>query len=331
MKRFSPQNIVIIAKSQSFIKFITLVEFVQRMVFLLREEVRSSVRHSISKTLWLWKHGFLSHSCIFYSLNKTNVTQYVSDFSRYVKTPLINQEYAFVLNNKLIFSKMLQNYHTYLIPIYCLVQQGGILPIDGNISFRTPESIIELCKQKKQLVIKPTSGALGEKVHFFRVESEQCFLDNSPLSSAEFLRFLLGLDDYIISDYIQQHEYAAAIFRYSTNTLRILTMWDYEQDMPFIAMAMHRFGRTSTIPIDNWSQGGISCAVNLETGTLGQGATYAGGTELQWHDIHPDTGAQITGISIPHWKAVVSTLLDIAKQLAFILYRMGCRDYGNRI
>lgn len=251
MRKFSPKNLVIIAKSQGLIKLIMLLDFFQRLVSLIRKELRSPVRHSISKTLWLWKQGFLSDSSIFYSLETSNVTQYVSDYSLYFKTPLINKKYSFVLNNKLIFSKMLQNYQTHLVTIYCLVQEGKILPIDKSTSLNTLEDVIELCRRQKILVIKPTSGALGEGVHFFSAVHDQFFLNHSPLSFSEATQLLLELDDYIISEYIQQHDYAATIFPDSTNTLRILTMWDYDRNMPFIATAMHRFGRTTTIPVDN--------------------------------------------------------------------------------
>lgn len=43
-------------------------------------------------------------------------------------------------------------------------------------------------------------------------------------------------------------------------------------------------------------------------------------SQLLWHETHPTTHSQITGLTIPHWDYTKTTILEIAKYLSFIPY-----------
>lgn len=297
--------------------------FMWNLIFLILKELKSPVKVPFFKTLWLWRNGFLRKSFILFSLQKSNIKEYVSDYSAYVKAPLINGEYAFVLNNKVMFSKALHKYKEYLPTNYCLIKDGGVLPVnDDFFPLHKVDDIISLCNEMECLVIKPTSGLFGQDVYIFRIMNGKLLFNRSEVTLAEAKQFLSGLDDYLVCEYVLQHKYAARIFPDAANTLRILTMWDYDQNSPFVAIAIHRFGTTLSIPVDNTSQGGLYCSIDLNTGKVGKGLSFSNDpvVSLLWHEKHPDTNAQIEGVSIPRWDATTTKLCEIANHIPFIPY-----------
>jgi hypothetical protein len=302
---------------------IRFLEYLGRILYLAREEVKTPVRIQLIKRFWLWQHGFLAKAFVLYNLDKSNIQDYVSDYCRYVKTPLINREYAFLLNNKLAFSKILQKYtEDYLPEDYCLISDGVVTGLTGEEVLRNCDDVLALCKKVTRVIIKPTSKGGGENVYLLKAGQEKFWLNTREISSSAAQQFLMGLEDSLVCEYVQQHSYAAAIFPDAVNTIRLITMWDMEQNRPFIASGEHRFGTRRSSPVDNVEQGGLFCAIHLETGQIGKAGAYVYDPDfrIQWHQQHPDTEAPIAGSMIPHWTMLSTKILDIAGRLPFIPY-----------
>jgi hypothetical protein len=62
--------------------------------------------------------------------------------------------------------------------------------------------------------------------------------------------------------------------------------------------------------VDNFHAGGIAAAVDVRTGRLGRATDLGTGPDIVWHDVHPLTGAQITGRQLPMWRGT----LELAAQ-----------------
>jgi hypothetical protein len=126
------------------------------------------------------------------------------------------------------------------------------------------------------------------------------------------------LHDYLVTEFVIQAGYAAEIAPGSTNTLRILTLWDVESNQPFVAASCHRFGRESSGPLDNFhaGAGGLSVPVDLDTGELGLAVIRVDG-KIKRVSHHPDTGKAIEGVLVPDWKQTVDELLALAARLPF--------------
>ena len=137
-----------------------------------------------------------------------------------------------------------------------------------------------------------------------------------PTDWSQLSGFLDTLDDCVITPYVQQAAYAQAISP-TPNTIRMLVMND--DDGPFVAAAVHRFGTASSGPVDNWSQGGMSAAVDLATGVLGRAASPREGG-IVWLDDHPDSGSRISGTAVTGWSAVRDGILDLARRTSFLPY-----------
>jgi hypothetical protein len=129
-----------------------------------------------------------------------------------------------------------------------------------------------------------------------------------------------NLDGYLIVERIKQAGYSSNIYPKTTNTIRILTMWDYETNRPFIAAAMHRFGTDRSFPVDNVQQGGLFAGINLDTGEMRSATSSPYTGEVVWHEKHPDSGEQIQGVCIPNWSMVKEVIIRMARVLPYIPY-----------
>lgn len=172
--------------------------------------------------------------------------------------------------------------------------------------------LAELCPAK--ICLKPAEGMEGSGFVAMRIEQRSDGLVAVDVINAAKLwpldRFLEdnvapGIDDgLIIQRYIQQHPRLAAINPSSVNTLRI---WALQcRDTVHIRGALLRMGRAGQ-PVDNSSRGGVLAPVDLDTGRLRQVKTATVFPEFL--SCHPDTGAQVEGVEVPHWKACI----DLAK------------------
>ena len=86
-----------------------------------------------------------------------------------------------------------------------------------------------------------------------------------------------------------------------------------------MAAAAQRIGSSRSYPTDNFRAGlgGLSAEINLQSGSLSQGATLTESWELAWHDRHPETQSQIEGVIIPGWEEICQLVLQAAEQLAW--------------
>ncbi len=289
------------------------------LVELYKKELKSPIKVRISDKLRMWKSGFLSESYLIYALQNHNQSEYLSDYARFVRTPEINGRYSAVLNDKLYFACVLHDFEQYSPQLYALIAHRRTHFFDRTIAKNAP-TIMELCMMKGSIVLKPLGGGGGEGVLVMRINNGEIVVNGKAVSS-ETLPSLLGhLEDYLVTEFIDQHEYSSTIFPSTTNTIRAVTMWDDEEGEPFLAVAVHRFGRRSSGHVDNWTLGGLSVPIDLESGELGKGVSYPVSGELLFYERHPDTQEQIEGVRIPHWEFVKSTILEIAGALSFVPY-----------
>jgi hypothetical protein len=81
----------------------------------------------------------------------------------------------------------------------------------------------------------------------------------------------------------------------------------------FTPVGIHRIGTARSSPIDNFSAGGFSVALDLETGTLEYAVQFPFDGTASWFSSHPDTGEEIYGTQIPHWDRIRNTVEQIAR------------------
>jgi len=283
-------------------------------------ELSSPFRAPLPTRLWSWRRGFLTRSTVRYGANEENRHLFVSDWARFVRTPRINGQFGVALDNKIIFSRILASYGCTVPEYYCLIRDGEMFQIGDVHEMRTPADVVDACLTGAEFIVKPYTGGGGLGVMVLSSSDGRLMVNWEERGAEEVKAVLSRMPDGVISQFVHQHDYASTIFPRATNTIRMLTMWDYEEGEPFLAFAGHRFGTNLSVPVDNCSQGGLASPVDLETGKLGAAQSGHYVNQSLMHDAHPDTGEQIKGVRVPHWDATVAGLLAICKRMAYIPY-----------
>jgi len=297
-------------------------QYLERYKYLVHEERKMHVRVPLAKCLWAWRHGFLSRAVVEFGLNRSNVHRYLPDASYYPAHPY-NGMFSHLIDNKLTLYFTLGAFCEYLPVYYLLLYRNEIIWLDRAhhaISQDQTDTILHLCREKGKLAIKPLASTYGMGFHVIAFDGESYRLDGKPIGEEQLRDLCRRLNNYLITEFVQQHSYADRLFPHTTNTIRILTVRDYGAHECFIARAVHRIGRPATIPVDNWSQGGLTCSINIDSGKLGPGATFPRDGSLVWYECHPDTHARIAGTVVSHWSTAGSAVLKIANTLAMVPY-----------
>jgi len=257
------------------------------------KERSSNLSVSFKDKIWALKHGFLSESNVIYQLDKSNFKFYLSDYDR-LKTSLINGKYSTLLDDKVVFENLMNKYLN-LPESIAYVNDGRIISINDSYNINSYDSFLDYLMLKKQLVIKPISGGGGKGVLILKVSSSKIYLNSKEISKKELFNTIAKLDKNFISEFIVQGRYGEILYPHTTNTIRIVTMLAPNNHKPFIPIAVQRIGNERSIPSDNWTQGGLSVAIDLDTGELSRGIMYPSNGELKVYDRHPDTGQKFKG------------------------------------
>jgi hypothetical protein len=265
-----------------------------------------------SRRVAFWRRGFLGESGLIYALDQRDARGYLSDWDREMYVGFIDGEACEVTGNKLTFHHVMRSLGAWVPAIFALVHRGRLhwlIPpeIDGT------GDLLGLLRQRGEAVLKPFRGSGGVGVQMLEWRDGILRVNGAELVTGDLDGLLT--EGTLVCERIHQAPYAAAVFGGTENTIRLVTMWDFERGAPFVAIAVHRFGNSTSLPVDNWTGGGLSAEVDLDTGRLGPGVTYPSSGHLRWHDRHPETGALIRGVVVPGWADVREAVLRLAARM----------------
>lgn len=135
---------------------------------------------------------------------------------------------------------------------------------------------------------------------------------------------LMGLNNFIITEVVRNHPYAASVAPDSLNTIRLLLVWDDDKKEFFIPRAFHRFGCSGSV-VDNLGAGnGVCVFMNPENGELeNEGVITKRGKEIPIINEaieHPDSQILLSGIIVPNWSFVKSIVLKICNSISYLRY-----------
>jgi hypothetical protein len=284
----------------------------RRLAWLLAYERRSKRKLSWRSRWRAFRLGFASTSYVLYELDRNDPSLYVRDFA-YQDYAVLERHRAAV-REKLSFSLLMRSLETPHPAPLAVLQEGflrDLAPPYGTLSLN------QLLERQSRLVFRPIAGWGGTGVFFVFRGSGGLELDGQAISASDLEARLATLDEFLITEFLDQAEYAREIYPASSNTLRLLTLWDVERHQPFLAAAVHRFGSSRSGMIDNFhqGQGGMSAPIDLETGRLGAAVSMDSEDRRVTLEHHPDTGSRIDGIVVPGWKETVDTALRVAAGL----------------
>lgn len=312
---------VIAAREKDLARFVaTTLEFAAHWVGdvlrLISDERAYDTDLRLSTRIGLWRRGFLSHGYEFYSLDENDPAEFMSHYQHRRVASRVNRHASDLLDHKIIFQRYMGEEHDDVLPaLLGYVHDGVVHQPDGDKRpFRD-----WLSSRSTGFVVKRSLGGQGTYVYVVTV-ADDGFTVNGGTETADELAAAVQSDDWIITDLIEQADYAAEIFPDSVNTLRLTTLLDSETGDPFIASAVHRFGTNASAPVDNWSGGGACARVDADSGVLTKGAAFPEKGTMHAVDTHPDTGARMTGVEIPNWERVRERVLELADEMRLTPY-----------
>ncbi|MDP9377048.1 MAG: hypothetical protein M3P40_05670 [Actinomycetota bacterium] len=267
----------------------------------------------------LARRGFYPSAPALFKLDEHPITDYVSDWQR-AMTWKVNWPAAGLLDDKLAFYFMCSRLGVPTPEVSGVVTAGRTSQLGASRSGSDTDWLRDRLSDAGAIVLRPTRGGGGRGLYIVE-RRDDGYVINGELGTWSDVTAVLGeLEDHIVSDFVRQAAYARTIFPGTTNTLRVVTM--NPTDGPaFIAAAAHRFGTDKSAPGDNWSQGGISVSIDLETGRLGRGTARPTPTvPVQWVARHPTTDVPIEGTVIPNWTRIREGLVEAASKMPFLPY-----------
>jgi len=287
--------------------------------WMYREERKNPYPLALRKRLRAWRMGFLSGSYLFLDLDKRDATNYINDRMRFLRLSFLNGPYANILHNKLLFYEVFGRHPDVVPEIFALVKHKRVWPMSETEGVDSFDGILELLARKGRLVMKGTRGFGGSDCTILEHRDGGVAFSGHLLNREDARERLGSRREQMITEYVQQAAYAREIYSGSANSIRMLTMWDEETREPFLARAVHRFGGGSRM-VDNVTQGGVAAIVGPDDDRLGIGVHIDEAGHPTYIERHPDTGAQITGVRVPHWDRVVRRVLDLAREHPYLPY-----------
>jgi len=265
----------------------------------IRSFLRVDKSFGIDRDFAMLRQGFFSKRRYFYPFDKFPkeflITDWEIEFGFRALNPSTAKEN---LKNKVFFQLMLRH-----SPVFD--RTPGVVGVVANGQYRSFSefnTLDAIFKAKERVFLKPVSGWAGDG----------CILASSRKQVPE-------TGSYTIEDCGEPHTYSSDIFPHSINTIRVFTLKD-EFGEPFIVGAAHRFGGSIKNPIDNFSKGGISCGIDMETGILRSGLSNPGFHSTIFHEYHPVTGVKLSGVQVPFWEESKKLALDLARYFGDLNY-----------
>lgn len=292
-----------------------LVHFFRAVV----AELKSKPGLPLKQRLRAWKAGFSSKSWLLYNLAENDPELYLPDLRAVLRFFKINGFFNPIIGNKLVLSRLLATHRIPHPDVVSIILGGQLFEDDASFDPDLPRALSRTLERYPRQVFRPTWSGSGQGVFFLSRDDDGLKLNGEELTLQEVCAFLAKLDRYLSTEFKDQAAYARNIFPDSTNTIRLLSLWDVTGGDPFIAAVSHRFGTSRSTPIDNWHQGhgGVCASVDMETATLGQALRLSSDQQLIWESSHPDTGAPIEGVVIPGLNQCIEGLLNAAGYFPF--------------
>jgi len=273
------------------------------------------------KLAW-WPRGFRADSAAVYDFARNDWREYVSDYARIHRCKDINPAPQ-IFDQKLLFRSFLLHAGFKQAETVAVAAHGDFLldPLSREPRYvRGAEFEEWLRRDGGSFVAKPQDGSRGTDIYLLESVDGQLVRRRGSELTPFRAAALKGVT--LVERRIAQGDFWRALCPHSTNTIRALSMWTPGDAEPFIGFAVQRIGTAATAPTDNWSGGGINAPVDLASGRLGVGRMHPlkGGGARSEFTHHPDTGAQITGATLPHWDRVCDTVLRAARSLPMNRY-----------
>jgi len=299
-------------------RFKALLAWGSRVLRFARAELKSvDLSLSVADRWRALRLGFSATSYVLYQLATRDSRDFVSDFDVRLRSDRVNGLFNAIVRNKLVFARTMA-LHGFRHPrVHAWLDRGQVHDLEARKPAESAGEWLARLQPGERRVLKPVAEGQGQGIIFLCRTAQGFALNDVAVALDEVAALLSELRRYLITDFAVQAPYAAALYPETTNTVRVLTLWDLALSRPFIAAASQRVGSSRSAPVDNFhsGRGGLSARIDVETGRLGPGATLSGAGQLSWHERHPESGAPIAGVRVEGWEELAASVLAAAARL----------------
>ena len=252
--------------------------------------------------------------------------------ANYYRPALTDAEWTPITENKFLFNRYYRSFGLPVNELYGYYEpQNGITsggnPLTSKDQLR--EFLLDL--RPPALVFKPVGGSKGQDLFIFNsinYQGEDIVFATGAGKELTLSQVVSNLEKkvkglpyqgFIIEPKVVQEQSISALNSSSLNTIRVITLLDKVNQARVLCAAL-RLGRQG-VEVDNFSQGGLFVAVNINEGILEEGFF---GTKIRsdFYQVHPDTQLSFRGFNIPYWQEVYQLACRAARVSPF------CRSIG---
>jgi len=273
---------------------------------------------------WVSERRFNHHRIEQYGIDGSNHEGFISDFE-YEYLAHINNKYRVWFEDKVTIKYILNDFSECMTAYYYLIAtkngKNKVIPLmDCPEDYKSSyEDIFRLVRAKGILALKLDQGTHGKGFFKFTFVNGKYYLNEEESGEEDIIALLSGANQqYLVTEFIQQHPSLAHVYSGSVNTARLL-VFKKDGRKAQIGNGYVRFGHSGTGGVDNMGAGGIGADLDVATGYYSNGARIKDNRTVEYCEKHPDTGVRIEGY-LPNWDDTVEMILRIAEAMPEIEY-----------
>ena len=179
-----------------------------RFYGMVRLDIRTKVSLPIRDTFRAWRYGFSRWSYFLYQLNHHDPRLYVNDLVQFLDIDRINGLHRPACNQKVIFSRYIENLGAPCPYIHAVIVGGQIHLLSGDETAEIQWLYQLLEEYPPGIVLKPIIGYEGFGVTFLRRVETDYEINGRRATKDDVRNVVEKLDSYLITDFAVQHEYA---------------------------------------------------------------------------------------------------------------------------
>jgi hypothetical protein len=304
-------------------RFLTAVKFLwshlrnpQSLTYYPQEKRKSNLAIYLDNLRWILRYGEINRFYYLYGFDRRdsdNLNNYMAirPFRRIRDAANSDvwiggrrANYRCLIQDKFIFGQFLKSLGFPTPDIIALCDKESIIWLDD----RQTKSLASILERKElDVFIKELLGERADGVYHVNLNNGTLYIDEQE-GTIDDLKGEIK-DKCVLQQRIYQHTELSKLYQHSVNTVRIVTA--HNGKGPVLVSAALRVGANGKRR-DNWSAGGISVGIDIQTGQLKKQGLFRPefGRRVE---IHPDTGVRFEGFVIP--------CFDQVKQMALALHK----------
>lgn len=266
---------------------------------------------------WLCERGYAPRKVGWYGLTKENCKNYLSDYVFYRGDTYMDKAFLQLFEHKLNTYMMLAPFKENMPIHYFYLKNHRVLPVGGEtIPYA---GVLDLIKNQR-IAAKSCRGGHGHGFFKFHYESGNYYLNNRLVTVGELEKTIDKLDDYILTEYVEQHQLLKELCGSESfpAVIRCISIYD-DTDGPQLTSSVIRLGSREGGLVTDY-HGTIYCGIRIDSGEMFNPIWREDDLTFNRIQVHPDTKKPLDGVVIPDWQMLKDLILRVSAYLPWTPY-----------